>query len=381
MDCFSEIPGVEEGVNRSLVFSAINWLTKKKFEQLIDKNIELHPCINDNAPIDKKEYIGKTIPKLPPDSDLEIDNYPYEDFEIIGTVFKPNPKANNWKLKISHEGYVYELADNFLVLSIEDKDSYFWCSNKEENHNEEHSFVVNNKDIPRYALRAAVDKTDCKYSYIGRTFVEDSSNENESKPKRPKFYSNVWCSFSENMPQMFGKVSKNYKLLFAPFKNLEIGFDHFETLCLKASPASLKTLCRSSCRKYLNYSQKNIKSLYSIKWLPQVLVDWLKYPSSLKVGDFMLKDEKLVREDDKYELLIEKETGDLLIKCLDEGKERSFVIARNIDSIWLHRFHTVFYNHSNSTTFTAHSLYNNISAYKFFIDWDVQNSQIKQLAG
>jgi hypothetical protein len=134
------------------------------------------------VPVDKKEYIGKTIPKSPPESvngdgivshiDNDLGSHPFLYLEIIGTVFKPNPKVNSWKLRISHEGYVCELSDNFLVLSIEDKNSFFWCSNKDECQNDEYSFVVNNKDIPRYALRAAVDKVDCKYSYIGRTFVE-----------------------------------------------------------------------------------------------------------------------------------------------------------------------------------------------------------------
>ena len=104
----------------------------------------------------------------------------------------------------------------------------------------------------------------------------------------------------------------------------------------------------------------------------------------------MLQDEKLVREDDQYELAIEKTSGNLVFRSLCDlsdqpGKlAKTFVIARNIDNIWLHRFHTVFYNHNNSTTYAAHSLYNNISAYKFFIEWDNSsdkqpNSQVKEL--
>lgn len=94
---------------------------------------------------------------------------------------------------------------------------------------------------------------------------------------------------------------------------------------------------------------------------------------------------RLVQKDDKYELAIEKNTGNLVFRSLnDDNRPKSYVIARNVDSIWLHRFHTVFYNHSNSTTYAAHSLYNTIAAYKFFIEWDgsdrgYPNSQVKQL--
>ena len=208
----------------------------------------------------------------------------------------------------------------------------------------------------------------------------------EPKPKRPKFYSNGWCHFDEKIPRVFGKVNKNYKLLFAPFKNLEIGFDEFETLCLKASPASLSILCRSAIRSYVNYSQKNIKSINTSerKLIPDSLVNFLKYPSHLNVGEYMLQDEKLVQKDDQYELAIDKQSGNLVFRSLTDQPKKSFVIARNIDNIWLHRFHTIYYNHTNSTTYAAHSLYNKISAYKFFIEWDGSsfrqpNSQVTQL--
>ncbi len=60
----------------------------------------------------------------------------------------------------------------------------------------------------------------------------------------------------------------------------------------------------------------------------------------------MLQDEKLVQKDDKYELAIEKLTGNLVFRSLsDEQRPKSYVIARNVDNIWLHRFHTIFYNH------------------------------------
>ena len=54
-------------------------------------------------------------------------------------------------------------------------------------------------------------------------------------------------------------MSKAYKLMYAPIQNLEVGFDQFETLCLKPSPAPLKALCRTVVRTYANYSQQKYK--------------------------------------------------------------------------------------------------------------------------
>lgn len=37
--------------------------------------------------------------------------------------------------------------------------------------------------------------------------------------------------------------------------------------------------------------------------IPGDLINYLKYPAYLRVGDYMLKGEKIVREDQKYELV------------------------------------------------------------------------------
>lgn len=391
---YSEYPGVEEGIGRKFKFSKIKWLTKLKFLTETTKTTNnIQPRLNDHKDSNKLEFIGKSIPKRPPvlvaGEEITLAQPAFEFFEIAGTVFKSNEPGNVWKLRITHDSRVYEIEDNFLVLSIEDPNSFYWCSNIDTNDNS-YSFQVNYKEIPRYALRICVDKVDNQYSYLGRSINENDELSEVPKAKRPKFYSNGWCHFDENMPQIFGKVNKTFKLLFAPFKNLEIGHDQYETLCLKASPGSLSILCRSALRSYLSYSQKKIKAINTSerKLVPDSLIQFLKYPAHLNVGEWMLRDEKLVQQDDQFELAIDENTGNLVFRSLnlEQRPVKSFVIARNIDSIWLHRFHTVFYNH-DSTTYTAHSLYNSIAAYKFFIEWDNStstengqpNSQIKQL--
>lgn len=113
----------------------------------------------------------------------------------------------------------------------------------------------------------------------GRTIEETADS-----PKRPKYYSNGWYHFDEPITQVFGKINKSYRLMFAPLKDLEIGFDQYETLCLKASPANLKTLCRSAIRSYANYSQINIKSINNLErqLLPEALINYLKVYYSFK---------------------------------------------------------------------------------------------------
>ncbi len=164
--------------------------------------------------------------------------------------------------------------------------------------------------------------------------------------------------------------------MFSPFRGLEVGHDQFETLCLKASPASLQVLCRSAVRANLSYCQKSIKQLTRV--IPKSLVDFVKYPSHLRVGEFMLRDEKLVDENDRYELAIDSETGDLVCNSLVADEEgRRMVVARNVDLIALHRFNAVFFNKTDGRAFTQHSIYENLLGYKFFVEWEVSNTYVR----
>jgi hypothetical protein len=409
------------------VFPKINWLTKAKFEQALDDLKQkkatriIQPYLlniaDDTAQhknflklheVDKRIYIGKTIPKSgniltnhnhnQQEGNHQNQILPFENTETIGNVYKSDEKTagGKWCMKVTHNGYVFEVTDEFLVLCIDDPDSFYWSSNVDAATNNStnqgsgaemmHYFQFNIKEIPMFALRASVDKERCEYNYIGRT-VEDEA----SRCKRPKFFSNGWYHIGDQVPQMFGKVKKSYKLLFAPTKTMELGFDQFETLCLKASPASLQELCRSAIRSNLNYSQKKIKSLKARRLVPKSLVNFLKYPSFLTVGEYLLKTEKLVSDDDRIEISLDRTTGNLIIKrhLLDEHintsnsdnnsdvcecEESNFstqkVIAYNVDAVWLHRFHTVFYDNKNSQVKPIHLIYDNLVNYKFSFDFE-----------
>ena len=476
---FKEYPSVEEGVDRKLVFNEIKWLSRRRFEHLVAESarngtpLGIHPCLgggggsdinnnnnnNNNNSIlnqaDTRRFVGKTIPKSPllnPTTNTrEINRLgpcPYEFLEIVGSVSRRAPAtttaSNKWMLTITHDDQIYEIggkdgddadADaDFLVLCISDPDSFYWSSNRDETSyccqqnttpSSIYSFKFNNKKIARYALRAAVDKVDCKYSYVGRTLPEHGDGDGDDDyddddqdddddfrrmrrmRKRPKFYSNGWYFFGESVaPATVGRVSRSYKMLFAPHREMVLGFDEYETLCLKASPASLRVMCRTAVRKHLGYSQARIKSLVasssasssSPSLIPHSLVDFLKYPAWLKSGEWMMRDEKLVKEDDSCELVFDTRTGNLVCRPVavnassaasdesaeaaaasnESNKTNEKLIAYNSDTIWLHRFQAVFYNQVSSTVFTAHSIYHHQHQgdYKFFIEWDKLNSQV-----
>lgn len=370
----SEISLIEGVNNRKYVITKICWLSNSKFEELINihklKNslLEINPCLNENDDIHSRLFIGKTKPiylhqshegnlNIINRNDSEIHKYT----ELIGNVFYSFDKK--WKLKVTYQGRSIEIEDNFLILNIPDRNSYFWCSNVDISNPTQ--LVFNQKELPKFAFRAAVDKMNCKYSYVGRTLSDDED--------RPKFYSNAWLKFSKNIERTFGKVCKSHKLLYSSYQDLEIGFDQFETLCLKVTPASLKILCRTALRYYLNYSQSKIVSINndSLNQIPRSLVNYLKYPSCLKIGELLLRDEKLVDENNCYELAFDYLTGNLICKNLHDKNKQTYlsVVAYGVDSIILQPFDVIFFNSKDLKVVNVHSIYDNLP-FRLYLDWE-----------
>ena len=164
---YAEFPGVEEGVDRKLVFTEVKWLRKVKFEKMINdsiangKDCDMYPCLNQESRVEYRQFIGKTIPKMPPVSENSNNNNndennnnmitnhsSHEYLEVIGSVYLPR-NSNKWKLIITHDNQVFEIDDDFLVLYINDPNSFFWNSNIEEQSNSEYTFRFNNKNTPR----------------------------------------------------------------------------------------------------------------------------------------------------------------------------------------------------------------------------------------
>ena len=200
--------------------------------------------------------------------------------ELIGNVllredYIDEPETNRrrrkstWVLRITHNGHTHDIEDDFLVLHIADARTYFWSPSYDTNTLPNGQVITFPKNaVPNFAFRAAFNRLDHKYNYIGRMLTNSKTNSSGSDQQqiqplcnqRLKFYANAWVSFEDGsnnsgVKYSFGRIGRSQRLLFVPYRNIEVGLDCFETLCLKASPASLKTLCRSIVRANLNKSQ------------------------------------------------------------------------------------------------------------------------------
>ena len=293
-----------EGIKRSLVYPDLHWLTKSKFIEIINlqkkynsNENKIHPyldLIEGQHAIDFQIFIGKSIPSIGGEGVRQYSHY-YDDhdflsnLEVIGTVVK-NLNTNNWELNVSHSTIVTVIKENFLVLNLKDSESFYWAKTK-------------NNYIPLNSLRAAVDERTCEYFYVGRSRYYDPETES------PQYFRNGhWCKFNDTVQPAFGKVHRGNSSFYAPVNKLELVFKEFDILCLKSSPSSLKILTRSVIRKFSNHSNKNIqnRNLYGECYLPNSLINFVKYPSYLSIGEYMLQDEKIVHESGDCEVLFER---------------------------------------------------------------------------
>ena len=203
-------------------------------------------------------------------------------------------------------------------------------------------------------MRAAIDNYSKEYFYIGRNSLESSA----------KYYENNQINrFNETISQLFGKVHVTHNCLYIPFNRYELIFSEYEILCMKPTSNSLKIIARDAVRCLLKYSNENVelinKNANGLIYIPESLINFIKYPSYLTTGEYMLRNEKIVRDDGKFELVI-LNNGDLVIssilknnesnnlnkKELDNLKDTQFkrIIYNSVNSIWLHKFHAIVYN-------------------------------------
>jgi hypothetical protein len=338
---FDEAPCLKN-ITRKHIFPKIKWLNKQKFKEYLRLNqknsakYNIYPymdAIDGVENLNNRIYVGKSIPTVPNNGIFFARDYRENKqifLEVIGTVSRN--MDGEWVLEVSHGSTVHKITNDFLVLCLDDPNSFKWIETEYD-------------QVPKYAFQAAIDEFSNEYFFVGRNSVN----------YQPRYYSEEgWRSFNENVRNVFGKVHIGHRCMYAPLNNLELAFTKYEILCLIPSPSSLKTLCCLEIRKALNHSNVKIKQLNEnkngIKHLPDVLIKFLKYPSYLSVGEFMLKDEKLVSEDDKFEIKIKK-NGDLV--CQSTGyslneqdhndSEITNLIKQRVDSVWLHRYQVAFY--------------------------------------
>lgn len=192
--------------------------------------------------------------------------------------------------------------------------------------------------------------------------------------KGQHFENGSWKEY-DHLGPAFGKVHISHKCLYAPINELEMQFTKYRILALKPSPCSLKNLCRISIRILMSNSNENIKKINNNKsgrlYLPVALINYLKYPSYLSVGEYLIKGEKIVREDDNFELLIE-DNNNLVIKSIihdvsEQDTQIKRIISSNVHSIWLQRFQIVIYKNDWSV-FILHNFLETSPNYKLRID-------------
>jgi hypothetical protein len=393
---YAEAPSIQYA-DRRLVFPTIKWLSKAKFEQLMKTNATIYPYISsidghgetndddENEPFpslsmsNDRIYVGKSIQThlaegVPFNPTFRNENA--FSLEIIGCVRKSD-SSGQWQLVVPHSSTTFTIKNDFLVLSIEDTRSFQWRR-------------TSKSEIPKYALRGCIDRLTNEYFYVGRTRPQDENND-ENGPNYYR-YGQSWVRFRERVPSLFGKVHVSHACMYAPYDNLELSFKHYDVLCLRPSPASLKQLCRCTLRELFQHSNEKIASINGS--LPLNLVEFLKYPAFLSVGEYLVKGEKLVRDDGRFEMVIEP-NDDLYIRpCVLsssltarqsaseqfdlETQQVKRLIHPRIDSIWLHRFHLVLYR-KDGRLYVLHNFFNSSPPeYRFFInDQDPPNWSFK----
>lgn len=106
-----------------------------------------------------------------------------EDYveEEVGGGLRRRHRKPNWVLRITHNGHTRDIDEDFLVLHIEDPDSYFWSPSYESNMFNGYVVTFQRATVPEFAYRAAFDRINNKYNYIGRVMTEMSSMQHYDK--------------------------------------------------------------------------------------------------------------------------------------------------------------------------------------------------------
>lgn len=187
-----------------------------------------------------------------------------------------------------------------------------------------------------------------------------------------------WTDFTEKIPKRFGKVNLVHDCMYAPFNNLELKYNkcQYEILCLKPSPNKLKILARDHVRHLTNYSNRKIELINTNEnghvYVPNILIESvLKYPSYLMPGEQLYRDEKIVRADGKFELVIQP-NGNLVIRSTKENNVKfERLICRSVNSIWLQNYQVLIYYtnvHDEPKVMMYRSFFNETPGYKLLIN-------------
>jgi hypothetical protein len=212
-------------------------------------------------------------------------------------------------------------SEKYFILCVQQEDSYYWCENA----------LLNN--IPKNALRATLNHNICEYLYIGK-----DSHEN------------------------IGSIVRSDNIIYTIRNIKRIDEVNVSILCLKASPTSLKNLCKLKIQSKLT-TNRQIERLSLT--LPNNLVYFLRYPSFISSGECLLKGEKLISTNHEGVLEISHENKIIHMSYANNNKctlkQQAKILYDFVDSIWIFKNFVAINRFNNAFVFFIYFNFNNIT--------------------
>ena len=280
-----------------LIYEPLTWLTSSEFIRFDKTKLDNHfPCGKSGD--GELLFIGKTRARLSSSNRLT---------DQIGSV-----KRSIRKLQLCHNNKVFNV-DAFSVLGFKSSKCLMWTQVNLMNE-------VKIK-LPNFALKLGYDTVSDNILYAART-----------EPNKSVSY--------------IGKLNTDGHLMIPNNEDI-IVLKKFEILCIKASPNSLKKLCRLKLRLLLCNENLKINNLQYL--VENSLVTFIKYSNVLKCNEQLRPGESLISPNGKYKLSIDKDGR--LLYYLNERRDFLFLYD-NVESLWFTDLKIVVcFNNFNSTSF------------------------------
>lgn len=119
-------------------------------------------------------------------------------------------------------------------------------------------------------------------------------------------------------PDHYGQVQLKDREFNGVVNETEFTTHEYDVLCLRPTPSKLSVQCREVIRQVCQRNNERIEKL--TPHLPQTLVNFVKYPSFVSVGEGLIRGEKLVSYDQAFELEFKLNSG-LAYRPLRTGHE------------------------------------------------------------
>lgn len=117
---------------------------------------------------------------------------------------------------------------------------------------------------------------------------------------------------------MYGQVNLREREFNGVMNENELTTHEYDVLCLRPTPAKLSVQCREVIREACDRSNERMHALAG--HLPGSLVSFVQYPSYVRVGEGVIRGEKLVSYDQSFELEFKTDSG-LAYRPLRSGRE------------------------------------------------------------